>query len=193
MANPNDAINTDNGQFVFGLWSAKINGSYDAPWGLRVTPALRLQSGQPYARTFQVTMNYGSQRFLAEPFGSRQQDNIILVDTRVEKVFKLAKGTTLSAFVDGYNLTTPTPPRTSTGVRRANFTAADDDHPAAAVPLRREVRLVARNGAAGTEVAPRFRAAVSVPPGSVSRPRRSSSNRRQPPPRRSRRRSSRSA
>ena len=27
VANPNDAINTDNGRFVFGLWSAKINGS----------------------------------------------------------------------------------------------------------------------------------------------------------------------
>jgi hypothetical protein len=105
VANPNDAINTDNGQFVFGLWSAKINGSYDAPWGLKLTPALRLQSGQPFARTFQVTLNYGSQRFLAEPIGSRQQDNIILVDTRVEKVFKLGKGKTLSAFVDGYNLT----------------------------------------------------------------------------------------
>jgi hypothetical protein len=70
-----------------------------------VTPAIRLQSGQPFARTFQVTMNYGSQRFLAEPIGSRQQDNIILVDTRVEKVFRLAKSTALSAFIDGYNLT----------------------------------------------------------------------------------------
>src|SRR5206468_5332593 len=105
VANPNDAINTDNGQLVFGLWSAKINGSYDAPWGLKLTPALRLQSGQPYARAFLVTLNYGSQRILAEPFGSRQQDNIILVDTRVEKVFRLTKGTSLSAFVDGYNLT----------------------------------------------------------------------------------------
>ena len=106
VANPNDAINTDNGQFVFGLWSAKINGSYDAPWGLKADAGRSvLQSGQPFARTFQVTMNYGSQRFLAEPIGSRQQDNIILVDTRVEKVFRLARSTALSAFIDGYNLT----------------------------------------------------------------------------------------
>jgi hypothetical protein len=104
VANPNDAINTDNGQLVFGLWSAKINGTIDAPWGLKLTPAVRLQSGQPFARTFQVTLNYGSQRFLAEPIGSRQQDNIVLIDTRVEKVFKVAKGKTISAFVDGYNL-----------------------------------------------------------------------------------------
>jgi hypothetical protein len=50
-------------------------------------------------------MNYGSQRFLAEPVGTRQQDNIILVDTRVEKVFKVVTGKTVSAFIDGYNLT----------------------------------------------------------------------------------------
>jgi hypothetical protein len=50
-------------------------------------------------------MNYGSQRFLAEPFGARQQDNIILVDTRVEKLLRLAKSRTVSVFVDGYNLT----------------------------------------------------------------------------------------
>jgi hypothetical protein len=105
VANPNDMINTDNGRYDFGLWSAKINGTYDAPWGLRLTPALRLQSGQPYARTFLATLNYGTQRILTEPFGTRQQDNIILVDTRVEKVFKVAKSRTVSAFIDGYNLT----------------------------------------------------------------------------------------
>ena len=32
----NDAINTEDGRYVFGLWSAKINGSYDGPWGLKV-------------------------------------------------------------------------------------------------------------------------------------------------------------
>jgi hypothetical protein len=109
VANPNDTINTDNGRYNFGLWSAKINGSYDAKWGLRVTPAIRMQSGQPYARTFLATMNYGSQRILAEPFGTRQQDDIILVDTRVEKLLRLAKSRTISLFIDGYNLTSANP------------------------------------------------------------------------------------
>src|SRR5262249_15138139 len=105
VTNPNDLINNDNGRYVFGLWTAKINGSYDAKWGLRLTPAFRLQQGQPYARTFQVTMNYGAQRFLAEPFGSRQQDNIYLFDVRVEKNFKIGGGRSVSGFIDGYNLT----------------------------------------------------------------------------------------
>jgi hypothetical protein len=68
-----------------------------------------MQSGQPYARTFLATLNYGTQRILAEPFGTRQQDAIILVDTRVEKVFKVAKAQSVSVFVDGYNLTNANP------------------------------------------------------------------------------------
>jgi hypothetical protein len=105
VGNPNDTINTDGGRYVFGLWTAKINGSYDAPWGLRLTPAIRMQQGQSFARTFQVTMNYGAQRLLAEPFGSRQQDNIFLFDVRVEKNFKLGGSRSLVGFIDGYNLT----------------------------------------------------------------------------------------
>jgi len=105
VANPNDAINTQNGQYVFGLWTAKVNGTFDTKYGIRITPAIRMQQGQPFARTFQFTMNYGSQRFLAEPFASRQQDNIYLVDTRIEKMVKVGGARTVSVFLDGYNLT----------------------------------------------------------------------------------------
>jgi hypothetical protein len=109
VANPNDAINTDNGRYDFGLWAAKVNGSYEAPWGLRVTPAIRMQAGQPYARIFTAALNYGSQRILAEPFGTRHQDNIILVDARVEKRLPLGKSRSVSGFIDGYNLTNANP------------------------------------------------------------------------------------
>ena len=54
-------------------------------------------------------MNYGAQRVLAEPFGSRQQDNIYLFDVRVEKVFKLGGSRSLAGFIDGYNLTNTNP------------------------------------------------------------------------------------
>jgi len=109
VSNPNDAINTDNGRFDFGLWAAKINGTYEAPWGLLVTPAVRIQAGQPYARIFTVTMNYGSQRFLAEPFASEHQDNIYLFDVRVEKKIPIGNGRAISGFIDGYNLTNANP------------------------------------------------------------------------------------
>ena len=104
MANPNDMINTDNGQYVSACGPARATVR-EAPWGLRLTPAVRLQAGQPYGRTISVTLNYGAQRILTEPITARQQDNIILLDTRVEKVFKVATGKTVSGFIDGYNLT----------------------------------------------------------------------------------------
>ena len=61
---PNDLINTvDGGRYEFSMWTAKVNGSYDAPWGIRVTPALRVQQGQPFGRTFLAGaangINYG--------------------------------------------------------------------------------------------------------------------------------------
>jgi len=109
VANPNDMINTDEGRYVFGTWSAKAHGTYQAPWNLLVTPALRLQAGQPYGRTIQVTMNYGAQRILTEPIGTRQQDNIVLLDARVEKVIKIGGGRSISIFGDGFNLTNANP------------------------------------------------------------------------------------
>jgi hypothetical protein len=108
VSTPNDVINTDGGRSVFTTWAFKINGTYEAPYGLRVTPSLRNQAGQPYARTFSAGtangINYGSARILAEPIGSRRQDAINIVDVRVEKVIHLAGARNLTGFVDGYNL-----------------------------------------------------------------------------------------
>lgn len=107
----NDFINTDNGRFVFTTWTMKINGTYQAPWAVLLTPALRFQSGQPYGRTFSAGsangINYGTQRILAEPIGTRKQDNITVLDLRAEKVFKFGAGggRGLSGFIDIYNIT----------------------------------------------------------------------------------------
>ncbi|MGE0816051.1 MAG: TonB-dependent receptor [Vicinamibacterales bacterium] len=105
----NDLINTTDGRYEFTMWTAKINGSYDAPGGVRITPALRFQQGQPYGRTFLAGaangINYGTQRILAEPIDSRRQDNIVLLDVRLEKFFDLgASARRVGVFVDGYNL-----------------------------------------------------------------------------------------
>jgi hypothetical protein len=109
VANPNDMINTDNGRYNFTSWAAKAHGTYEAPWDLRITPALRMQAGQPFGRTIQVTTNYGAQRILTEPISSRRQDNIILLDTRVEKVIRVGGGRSVSIFADGFNLTNANP------------------------------------------------------------------------------------
>ena len=106
---PNDLINTNDGRYDFTMWTAKINGSYDAGWGIRITPALRFQQGQPYGRTFLAGaangINYGSQRILAEPIDSRRQDNISILDVRMEKSIPLANSRRLGLLLDVYNLT----------------------------------------------------------------------------------------
>ena len=106
---PNDKINTDDGRYNFTMWTAKINGSYDAPFGIRVTPALRFQQGQPFGRTFLAGaangINYGTQRILAESISSRRQDNISIIDLRVEKFFRFSAGRRIGVFGDAYNIT----------------------------------------------------------------------------------------
>jgi hypothetical protein len=113
VANPNDAINTDDGRYNFSTWSAKAHSTYEAPWSVRITPAVRLQSGQPYGRTILAGaangINYGTQRILTESISTRRQDNIILLDVRAEKVLKVGRGQTIGLFVDGYNLTNANP------------------------------------------------------------------------------------
>jgi hypothetical protein len=100
---PNDLINTTGGRHYFTTWSSKINGTIEVFRGWRVTPALRHQSGQPFGRTFLATLNYGSQRILAEPIGAQRQDNLTVFDFRAERVFRI-RGKALAPFLDVYNL-----------------------------------------------------------------------------------------
>jgi hypothetical protein len=109
---PNDLINTrGGGRHEFRVWSARVFGTYEGPWGLRITPFFRHQSGQPYGRTFTVSApNLGTSiRVLAEPIGTRRMDNVTLLDLRVEKGFPLGSGRRLSTFVDVFNVLNANP------------------------------------------------------------------------------------
>jgi hypothetical protein len=109
VTSPNDMINTDDGRLNFTTWSAKVNATIDAPWKFRLTPALRHQSGQPFGRIILLTgsqaMNYGTQQILAEPMNTRRQDNINVLDLRVERVVSLPRGQRIAPFFDIYNIT----------------------------------------------------------------------------------------
>jgi len=103
-SNPNDTINTDGGRYDFTTWSAKVISPIEARWGLRFTPTLRLQSGQPFGRIIVAQLNYGAQRILTEPFDSERQSNIALLDARVERQFRIQRGM-VSVFLDVFNIT----------------------------------------------------------------------------------------
>jgi Carboxypeptidase regulatory-like domain/TonB dependent receptor len=101
---PNDLINTDSqGRHVFRVWMLKASATYEAPFAIIVTPFLRHQSGQPSARTFLASLRSGSFRVLAEPIGSRRQDNITLFDFRAARTFRLSGRTRVTGFVEVFN------------------------------------------------------------------------------------------
>jgi hypothetical protein len=119
---PNDLINAGrDGRYEFRTWSAKIYGTYEGPWGLRVTPYLRHESGQPFGRTFVARLNYGNVRILAEPMDTRRMDDITLLDVRVEKGFRLAGSGRVAAFVDAFNLLNANPDETAIWTSGSSF------------------------------------------------------------------------
>jgi hypothetical protein len=71
---------------------------------VRLTPSLRLQSGQPFGRIIVARLNYGTQTILTEPISAERQDHVTVLDLRAEKVFRFG-GKNLSGFMDLYNIT----------------------------------------------------------------------------------------
>jgi hypothetical protein len=108
--NPNDVVNAGaDGRYHYALWNAKVHAVIPGPWHLQFSPLVRAQSGQPFGRTFVATLNYGSQRVLAEPLGTEQQDLIAIVDARIERTFTLAGRMRLNGQLDFYNLLNTNP------------------------------------------------------------------------------------
>jgi len=103
---PNDLINTDreDGAYNFTNWTAKLMSTIDAPYGIRVTPMLRHQSGDQLGRIAQLPFNYGTQPVLVEPLNSNRMDHTTLWDLRAEKVVRFGQHR-VSGFVDVYNIT----------------------------------------------------------------------------------------
>ena len=97
--NPNEKTQNE-----FGNWNGKFSGSLDAGWGVTVTPVWKVQSGAPYARFFQASLNYGNQLILAEPIGERRQDTISVFDVRAEKRVRFGSKARAAVFVDVFNL-----------------------------------------------------------------------------------------
>ena len=70
-------------------------------------------------------------RFLAEPLGTRRQDDIIITDLRVEKEIALGSRRNISAFLDVYNLFNSNPAQNLGWVSGASF-----NRPLSVVPPR---------------------------------------------------------
>jgi hypothetical protein len=93
-------------------WDFKVSGTYEARYGIRISPLLRHQAGANFARTISVGSGSASAvgaifsgTIQAEPFNARRHDNITVLDLRVDKGFNLGGNLRLRGFFDLFNIT----------------------------------------------------------------------------------------
>lgn len=119
---PNDLINAgSDGKIDYTDWTLKLHGTLEGPWGLKISPMLRHQGGQNFGRTIVASLNYGSVRLAAEPLDTRRQDNITVLDFRLEKVVNLGSGLRLGPFMDLYNVLNANPEQNITWSSGSSF------------------------------------------------------------------------
>ena len=122
--------NTPNspGRYDRTFWDFKVAGTYDAAWGIRLSPVLRHQSGAPYAREISVPAAVAAAAgaifsgviYADEPQDNRQ-DNIWVFDVRAEKTFGLAGRMRLRTFFDLFNIGNSSAAETITVTTGANY------------------------------------------------------------------------
>ena len=106
--NPNQA-----GVYDRTGWGLKASGSYDARWGIRLTPVLRHQSGVNFARQISVPGSAATpfglvlpaSTYYAEDASARREDNIWVFDVRAEKTINITDRIRARGFVDFFNIT----------------------------------------------------------------------------------------
>jgi len=107
---PNDLINAGRGgRLEFSTWTAKLHGTFEGPWQMRLSPLVRHQSGQPFGRTQRTgQLAFGTVTMLMEPIGSRRMDNITLLDIRLDRAMRLMGGR-VSVYLDVFNVLNANP------------------------------------------------------------------------------------
>lgn len=108
----NDALYTGdpaNGTLSYTQWGFNAYGSYEAPFGIKISPVFRSQAGQSFGRTLSISAPsscacFASGTVLVEPLDSRRMDNVNVFDIRTEKAFSLNASAKLRVFLDAFNL-----------------------------------------------------------------------------------------
>jgi hypothetical protein len=101
--NPNEPGAEDRTQ-----WNLKATASFDAAWGIRLSPVLRHQSGPNFARTLSITAPTGliaSGTAYAEAMNANREDNIWVFDVRMEKTVNFNARIRTRLFFDLFNIT----------------------------------------------------------------------------------------
>jgi Carboxypeptidase regulatory-like domain len=112
--------NTPNGPFDYDYRGAglKLNGIYNAPWGINISPVYRFQAGANFARTLvpaapaSCACTFSAARggsltnttVYADKYGDNKQDSISVLDIRVEKTVNFGRAAKVRLFLDGFNM-----------------------------------------------------------------------------------------
>ncbi len=100
------------GRYKRTNWDFKVTSSYDAPYGIRLSPVLRHQSGANFAREISIPASAapagvffpGITYYADEPMDHRE-DNIWVFDVRAEKTLNVTNRIRLRGFFDLFNIT----------------------------------------------------------------------------------------
>ena len=93
-------------------WDFKLSGTYEAPYGIRMSPLVRHQAGANFAR--QLTVGAAAATAAGaifngtvnvEPLNSNRHDNITVLDLRVDRGFNLPGGVKVRGLFDLFNIT----------------------------------------------------------------------------------------
>jgi Carboxypeptidase regulatory-like domain len=117
------------GKYDRTSWDFKATGSYDAPWGIRLSPVLRHQSGNNFAREISVPAS------AATPFGliipattvyadaadANREPNIWVFDVRAERTFNLTSRLRFRGFFDLFNIANSSTSETLTRTTGPNY------------------------------------------------------------------------
>lgn len=112
---PNRRFGDDKNDFInaFGLLKSdrkymfKLTGSYELPYGIRVSANYNYLSGRPWAKQITVTdvLNQGKQTVMLEPRSdNRRTPGVSLLDLRLQKQFQLGGDSAIEVLVDIFNL-----------------------------------------------------------------------------------------
>jgi hypothetical protein len=100
--NPNELINS---RQSYNSWTAHVDASYEGPWGIRISPVLRMQEGSPLTQTYNVTgLNVGTFTLITSPTGAYRNPDLYLFDTRLQKDFKIRERYRVSFLFDAFNI-----------------------------------------------------------------------------------------
>ncbi len=111
------------------FWSFKLTGSYDAPFGIRISPVLRHQAGSNFARQISIPSSAGNAfgltipaiTYYADAADDNRQDNIWVFDMRFDRTFNVTNRIRFRGFLDFFNITNSSASETITQTTGANY------------------------------------------------------------------------